>query len=73
MNKWIKNGMTGLVIGASGLAAAVTPAQVSSLEISPMNEVAVDALDLAGGSKLKDRMIVATEDEMVLVYALVVS
>lgn len=73
MNKWIKNGMTGLVIGTSGIAAAETPFRAGAIDLSSMSEIAIDALDLAGGSKLKDRMIVANDDEMALVYALVVS
>lgn len=70
MNKWMKNGMTGLVLSAAALAAAVTvPVQSEPAQEDGLSGVSIDALDLAGGSKLKDRRIEAYNNDMEIVRA----
>jgi hypothetical protein len=62
MNKWMKNGMT-VAVGASAFAAAIAVAKVNP-KVPPSSNaqtISVDALDFAGGSKLKDRRVIATE------------
>jgi hypothetical protein len=55
MNKWLKNGMAGLVLGTTALTVATeNKTQAQPLKLQSRS---VDALDFAGGSKLKDRMI----------------
>lgn len=72
MNKWMKNGMTGLVLSAAALAAAVTvPVQSEPKQDDSLSAVSIDALDLAGGSKLKDRMVEAYNNDMEIVRAVI--
>ena len=73
MNKWMKYGMTGLVVSSALQASAERPGPVNPSMSEALQEVAIDVLDLAGGSKLKDRMVVKSDDHMVLVYALMYS
>ena len=56
MNKWIKSGMTGLIIGAASFAA-VSNANTEAKTSQATTVKCVDAFDLDGGSKLKDRML----------------
>ena len=69
MNKWMKQSMTGLL-----LATAAVGILSEAKEQAPAREIsvnAVDAVELAGGSKLKDRMIeTATLQNLKLVRAL---
>lgn len=55
MNKWMKQGLLGFALTAAAVSAE-RPAQ-SQKEAQPQfkNAVTIDALDFAGGSKLKDR------------------
>lgn len=72
MNKWMKNGMTGLVLSAAALAAVVqVPAQEAPVQDDSLSGVSIDALDLAGGSKLKDRRIEAYNNDMEIVRAVI--
>ncbi len=76
MNKWMKQGLLGLAMSTAAVAAAATmqteskePAGQPALKAS--EEVMIDALDFAGGSKLKDRRVLqasaAQKFEIVLV------
>jgi len=72
MNKWIKNGMTGLALSTAALVATSRPpVQAEPTQDDSLTAVSIDALDVAGGSKLKDRMIEAYDNDMELVRAVI--
>lgn len=72
MNKWIKNGMTGLILGtAAVMATSKPPIQSEPTQDDSLSSVSIDALDLAGGSKLKDRMISVYNNDMEIVHAVI--
>lgn len=61
MNKWMKQGMIGLAL-ASAAAAGVKSGKNGGVEpvgLAKGASLMIDALDFAGGSKLKDRMFQA--------------
>lgn len=71
MNKWIKHGMVGFVIGGT----AMTSGSAEKVDLIPSENtawraVSFDVQDVAGGSKLKDRMLASQEDGLLMVYAL---
>jgi hypothetical protein len=61
MNKWMKQGMMGLILTTATVAAAAitSPIADSAAELKdlPSEHLMIDALDYAGGSKLKDRLV----------------
>ncbi len=73
MNKWIKQGMAGLALTSLALTGYVVPKEDDdSSRIEITDATSVDAIDYAGGSKLKDRRIFnsAAEIEIAVVRAL---
>jgi len=64
MNKWMKQSMTGLIL-ATAAAGIISEAKEQAVirEISTQN---IDTIDLVGGSKLKDRMIIGPQGEQLL-------
>lgn len=69
-NKWFKHGVTGLILGGATLVTTQLAGSSMKAEfLSAESAVSMDAMDLAGGSKLKDRMIVSENDDLALVYA----
>jgi hypothetical protein len=71
MNKWMKHGMRGLIITTAAMASANQEPKDTSPTPSGSSFVSVDAMEEMGGSKLKDRMIASTEDDIQMVYALI--
>lgn len=64
MNKWMKLSMVGMALSASAVGASQSVQQQPVPDDSRISrDVMVDAMDFAGGSKLKDRMSVPTEYE----------
>ena len=63
MNKWMKQGMAGLILSTSALTVAQTTQSEKEVVREENSLVSVDALDFAGGSKLKDRMMMITSNQ----------
>ncbi len=63
MNKWMKAGMAGLILGAATLAVANPGVQTSSADEIKGSDVVIDVVE--GGSKLKDRNISAEEKQKI--------
>lgn len=63
MNKWMKQGVTGFVVTSALASAVIVAANNSSVKVadSPATYIGIDAMDYAGGSKLKDRMLQSGE------------
>ena len=73
MNKWIKNGVAGLALSTAAIAAsALTAPQAEPANIEQIEAVAVDATDYFGGSKLKDRMVMAQASEQIQMISVMV-
>ncbi|AZZ35489.1 hypothetical protein CIK05_01290 [Bdellovibrio sp. qaytius] len=66
MNNWIKQSITGLVLTASTVASAIETQNMKQQPI-PNSDQVIDAMDFAGGSKMKDRMIQTQQDDKILV------
>ena len=59
MNKWMKQGVIGFALTSAAIAGYVEKNAQKGTGEAQLKQ-AVDALDFAGGSKLKDRMIQST-------------
>lgn len=66
MKNWIKATIGGLVLGTTAIASAIET-QTMKQTPTPNVEQAIDAMDFAGGSKMKDRMIHTQQEDQVLV------
>lgn len=70
MNKWMKYGMTGVVIAAGAMMNNESAGSKPTFE-DASRAVSMDAVDLAGGSKLKDRgFMISENNELEQVYVL---
>lgn len=63
MNKWMKTSMTGLILATA--AMSITSEGKEQVAARKISSQAVDAVELAGGSKLKDRGFTSTNTETV--------
>lgn len=66
MNNWIKLGFTGFVLGTTTVASAIETQHMKQPEAENLQQ-SIDAMDFAGGSKLKDRMIKVQDADKVVV------
>lgn len=55
MNKWMKNSLTAMAVTAASISASMTDLGNGQPLKASTEEQLIDALDFAGGSKLKDR------------------
>lgn len=70
MNPFIKATIAGLVLSTTTAASAIETQKMQQ-QPTPNVEQGVDAMDFAGGSKLKDRMIqTQQEDQIIMVRIL---
>ena len=66
MNQFFKATIAGLVLSTTTAASAVETHSMKQYQ-TPNVDQAVDAMDFAGGSKLKDRMIETQQEDQVIV------
>jgi hypothetical protein len=66
MNKWMKQGLLGIALASTSMAAFAADkkdnkdANARPEAVESSGHQSIDAQDYAGGSKLKDRMLEAT-------------
>lgn len=73
MNKWIKYGVTTLVVSSAALSVNASNEPISNDTATDANIQTIDVISEMGGSKLKDRMITSYEEDMAVVYAISMS
>ena len=72
MNKWVKYSIAGLALSATQ-AFAEAPIETTEQVAQALEEVALDATDFFGGSKLKDRMLTVSNDQQIEMIQLMMS